>query len=128
MGIADLLKRLLFPPRTNLSKEELGRIRQRWQKIEDRISEGGESNFKVSVIDADKLFGKILKSLGYDEETWAKSMAKAGDRFSKPTKDGIWQAHKLRNRLVHDEHELHSYEAKRSIKKIKRGLKELNIL
>lgn len=129
MGLSNILKNWLFPKKDTLSQRRKEQIRKSWQKIEEKIKQGGESNFKLSLIEADKLFGRVLKELGYNEETWAKSMAKAQDRLSSSTRNGIWSAHKLRNQLVHDENdELHSYQAKANIAKYRRGLKELRVL
>jgi conjugal transfer/entry exclusion protein len=129
MGLTNLLKNWLFPKKDRLSKKRKAQLISSWEKIEEKVRQGGESNYKMSLIEADKLFGRVLKELGYQEETWAKSMAKASDRFSNSTRNGVWSAHKLRNRLVHDESdELHSYQAKANLAKYRRGLKELNIL
>jgi hypothetical protein len=129
MSLTNFIKNLIFPKTNRLGKKRVEQIRREWDRIEKMIKDGGESNFKMSLIEADKLFGNVLADLGYMEENWAKSMIKASDRFSNSVENGVWSAHKLRNRLVHDEvKELHSYQVKSNIAKYRRGLKELNIL
>jgi len=129
MVIADFLKKILFPGSADIGQKRKTELRASWEKIEKKVEEGGESNFKMSLIEADKLFGNTLREFGYCEETWAKSMVKAGNRFSNSTRNGIWSAHKLRNRLVHDESdEIHFYQVRANLAKYRRGLKELNIL
>ncbi len=54
----------------------------------------------LAVINADKLFDEALKCLGYDGETMAERLVSAKQKIR--SKDDIWAAHKLRNKLVHE--------------------------
>lgn len=72
-----------------------------WQQIQKRMRLGGEANLKLAVIEADKIFDEIIKLTGYKGETMA-------DRLKQITPaqlsniEKIWQAHKARNRIVHE--------------------------
>jgi len=93
------------------------------------IKKGREQNYRLAVLEADKLFGYALERLGYGEDTWAKNLARAKNLFSNSVFKGLWQAHKTRNRIVHDHsYEFTSFESRVAIKKFRRGMKELKIL
>lgn len=129
MSLTNFIKNLLFPQRRGLSQKQVKSFKKRWQKIERKIDEGGESNYRVAVIDCDKMIQDVLNDLGYSDDTWANTLAQAKSKFSNSAFQGLWRAHKVRNRVVHDsEHELNSMEAKSAIKKYRRALKELNVL
>ena len=50
-------------------------------------------------------------------------------RFSATTYNNLWQAHRVRNRIVHEaEYEINSMEAQNTKKKFHQGLKELGVL
>ncbi|MBI2591096.1 MAG: hypothetical protein HYW34_00220 [Candidatus Brennerbacteria bacterium] len=72
-----------------------------WQQIQKRMRLGGEANMKLALIEADKIFDEIIKLSGYKGETMA-------DRLKQITPaqlsgiERLWQAHKIRNRVVHE--------------------------
>lgn len=72
-----------------------------WQQIKKRMKLGGEANMKLAVIEADKIFDEMIKLSGYKGEVMA-------DRLKQITSaqlsniEQLWQAHKIRNRLVHE--------------------------
>ncbi|MEK7146777.1 MAG: hypothetical protein AAB772_00810 [Patescibacteria group bacterium] len=72
-----------------------------WQQIKKRMRFGGEANMKLALIEADKIFDEMIKLSGYKGETMA-------DRLKQITSaqlsniEQLWQAHKIRNRLVHE--------------------------
>lgn len=100
----------------------------KWARIESRIKTRREAEYKLATIEADKIIDNILFLIGYKGNT-------LGDKLKKMNigqlscLDEIWEAHKLRNRIVHypDEH-VTIDEAEDAIKKFRRGLEELNVL
>lgn len=76
-----------------LSAGEQDFIRRQWQMI---IS---SPNQKQNILEADKLLDFVLGKYGY-VGTLGEKMQKAGKVFS--NSNGIWNAHKLRNRLAHE--------------------------
>lgn len=54
----------------------------------------------LSIIKADRLLDEALKCCGYHGETMAERLVAAKNRLK--ARDRVWQAHKLRNRLVHE--------------------------
>ncbi len=83
--------------KTNLPKET---ARKEWAKIEAHFYKGDENDLKVAVIEADKLLEEALRESG------VRGMH-LGDRLKSlkpeqlPNLDQIWQAHRLRNDIVH---------------------------
>lgn len=81
--------------------EAKGAYDARWQEIRNHVESFKESEWKLAVIEADKLVDDVLKTAGYPGETM-------GERLTmiKPDQlvniQHLWDAHKLRNLLVHD--------------------------
>lgn len=130
-----LLKtRELFAPKLDLAKNLLppsgttSGLDARWVEIEKHINSTREAEWKFAVIEADKLTDELLKSSGFQGDTM-------GDRLMNiqpgqlVTIQGLWEAHKIRNRLVHDTNYFLRYtEAKRAVGLYEKTLKELQAL
>jgi len=77
------------------------RIVKQWAKITARLETGIESEAKLAIIEADSMLDDILKKMGYGGES-------LGDRLKSITTATIqniaeiWEAHKIRNNIVHD--------------------------
>lgn len=68
-------------------------IAKAWKKVE------AEKNPTLQLVEADKILDEALRLLGFSGSLGEKLKA-AGPRFS--DLNGVWWAHKLRNRAVHD--------------------------
>ncbi|MEX0881274.1 MAG: hypothetical protein WEC17_00040 [Candidatus Saccharimonadales bacterium] len=98
---------------------------KRWAELLTRVktSEG----MALAVIDADKLLDEALKRKGYKGKTMGERLVAAQRALS--NNDGIWYAHKLRNRLVHEPSvRLRKNDAKNALAGIKQGLQDLGAL
>lgn len=126
--------RNLFGVNTDLTKglfplpSATSGLNARWSEIERHISSTREAEWKFAVIEADKLTDELLKSSGFQGDTM-------GDRLMNiqpgqlVTIQGLWEAHKIRNRLVHDTNYFLRYtEAKRAVGLYEKTLKELQAL
>lgn len=105
-----------------------GKIRRKWHMIEKRLNSRDETNYKMAVIEADKLLDRLLELAGYS----GKSM---GERLKQLTPaqisnlDAIWRAHKLRNNIVHDiDRKIKYNNACQAIEAFKKALEELEVL
>lgn len=130
MRVLSFLKRTFFSkqPQRALLNHDKEILNKKWSEIEQMILLGRPSNFKQAVIEADKLLDYTLEKMGYNGSLGEK-LKKARERFSKAVYNEIWEAHRIRNKLVHQmDAEILSFQAKNTIKKIKRGLKELGVL
>ena len=100
----------------------------RWVEIEKHINSTREAEWKFAVIEAYKLTDELLKGAGFQGDTM-------GDRLMNiqpgqlTTLQNLWEAHKIRNRLVHDTNYFLRYtEAKRAVSLYEKTLKELQAL
>ena len=64
-----------------------------WSRIKN------DSDVRHAIMDADKLLDKLLTHKGYSGSLGEK-LKKSGSLFS--DLNGVWAAHKLRNRLAHE--------------------------
>lgn len=84
--------------KTDMPKEE---AKKEWAKVEEHFFRGDENDLKIAVIEADKLLEEALRGAGVRGAT-------IGDKLKnlKPTQisnlDELWQAHRLRNQIVHE--------------------------
>jgi len=127
--IISLPFRLIFKiGKAKKSREVLDRgfINTRWQEIEGLMRLGQPSNFARAVLEADKLLDHILKGFRAPGMTMADRLKASQNRFSKEGYNAAWQAHKVRNELVHNsQYELMDYFAKDAINNYKKAIDEL---
>lgn len=105
-------------------------VQDKWAEIEALVSQGGNSQFKTAIIEADKLVDYALKSRGVAGETMGDRLKNAKSKFIIYSDyDNLWFAHKVRNNIAHEStHELGSAEAKRAIEYFKKALKALGAM
>lgn len=94
-AIAGAVEGLTPPP------EAVTAYDNRWQEIRRHVNSFVEAEWKLAVIEADKFVDDVLKTAGFAGESM-------GERLMMIKPDRIinlqylWDAHKLRNLLVHD--------------------------
>lgn len=99
---------------------------QRWLELLARVKTGYDGMI-LAVIDADKLLDEALKKKKFKGKTMGERLVAA--QRSLTSNDGVWYAHKLRNRLVHEPTvRLKKTEAKDALTGIRQGLKDLGAL
>jgi len=102
-------------------------IKKRWQEIENMLKRPGEMNYKIAVMEADKLLDYVLKSMTMSGKDMGERIRFASFRFDRLRK--VWWAHVLRNQLVHEAtFSLDHATAKRAIKTFRHALEELGAL
>lgn len=97
-----------------------------WLTIEQSVGRDVGS-CQLAVMNADKLLDRALKERGFKGQTMGERMVSAGRVFTK--RDSVWAAHKLRNRLAHEDN-VHLSESltKKALSSFKYGLKDLGAL
>jgi len=104
------------------------RIAKKWTKIEERLKSGQEAELKLAVIEADKFFDDVLKRCSYAGKDMGERLRKINASQISDI-DDIWQAHKIRNNIVHDiNYKLTVIDAERAIKSFRKALEELEVL
>lgn len=98
---------------------------KKWTDLLARVKT--DDGVVLAVVDADKLLDEALRKRGFRGKTMGERLVAAQRELS--NNDGVWFAHKLRNRLVHEPNvRLRETEAKNALAGIKQGLKDLGAL
>lgn len=101
-------------------------IDSKWQEIEQLMQLGSPSNYSRAVLEADKLLDHILKGYRAPGMTMGDRLKASQNRFSKDGYNAAWQAHKVRNELVHNSrYQVLDYVAKTAINNFKKAIDEL---
>ena len=109
----------IFLPKHKFNVFKPGELDRRWKEIE-KI--GGN----LAIIEADKLVDAVLKKANIAGESMADRIRRTENLLDKRTYQGMWDAHKLRNSLVHDVDRLvDKDEIESALLKIKKYLTEL---
>ncbi len=118
------LHKIIRPELSGLSQKE---IQRRWDEICDIIKVKKEMNYKLAVIEADKLLDHILQAMNFQGDTMGDRLKVAIYRFPKLRKV-VW-AHRVRNQIVHEaNYSLRHGVARLLLKLYKRALKYLRVL
>lgn len=103
----------------DFSGKEMEYIESNWIRIIDSFN----SNPKGAIIEADKILDHCLYKRGFKGSLGDK-LKKAGGKFS--NLDGVWFAHKLRNKYAHELNvKVHNDEARNALKYYKQALIDL---
>ena len=104
---------------SGLSKQDKKKFLHYWKLILE------DDNDSSAVLKADKLLDKLLGKKGYNGSLGQK-LKSARSLFSDI--DGVWSAHKLRNRIAHDiDVQVSKKEANNAIEKYKRAFRDLGL-
>ncbi|MBI5077515.1 hypothetical protein HZB94_04005 [Candidatus Falkowbacteria bacterium] len=102
-------------------------FQERWKQIAALLGLGKEMNYKLAVIEADKLLDEALKLMYLPGATTFERLKFATYKF--PRLKHSWWAHRVRNEVVHNVHYTLKYnEAEKVLELIKKALKELDVL
>jgi len=109
-----------------LSKNIL--LKKQWQEIK-KIGESEEpEKIYAAIIEADKLIENILKEEGIEGEHLADRLKKL-DSYEIKTLNRLWEAHRFRNNLAHQEaFQPTLSEAKKALKDYEAFLKEIKVI
>ena len=103
-------------------------FQSRWQKVEELLKVKRESALKQALMEADKLLGLALKEKRLKGETLGERLKEAKALFEPNFYQELWEAHKLRNRLVHEDDEILSFQIEKAVKVFKKALEKLKFL
>jgi len=105
-----------------------GASQSKWEEVLSHLESTREAEWKFSIIEADKLVEDLLKQAGYPGETMGDKLMNI-ESGQLVTLEGLWEAHKIRNKLAHDVNYFLRYaEARRAIGFYEQTLKELNAI
>ena len=106
---------------------DVERYRSRWLSIEQGVKRDEPNSYVVALLNADKLLDQALQDRGFNGTKTAERMKAANAKWSNA--DAVWSAHKLRNRVAHEQDIKVSFdETRRALSGFKQALKELGAL
>lgn len=96
-------------------------------EIEHKLKREDSSSFSLCVINADKLLDQALRERGTRGKTMGERMKNTVQVFS--DRNGIWQAHILRNKISHEVDVHVTYEqALQALASFRKALKDLGAI
>lgn len=104
------------------------KITKIWNKILKRLDSGLESEYKLAIVEADDLLDASLKKMGYAGQGLAERLNKLTSA-SLANIDNIYEAHKMRNNIVHNpDYHFSLEEAKTTMGEYQKAFDSLQIL
>lgn len=104
------------------------KIEKKWKEILLRLEKGIESELKLAVLEAEIILDESLEKIGHPGETLGEKLKKLTPEIL-PNLEEVFQAHQIRNNIVHDPtYKLSLEESKRVISIYERALKALDTL
>ncbi len=120
-----LLRTVLL--RSRSARVDRQEVVRRWQRIEQLAKSTNESSLRHAVIEADAVFDLGMRFKFFSGKDFGSRLKAAQARSQTLRK--VWQAHRLRNELVHESGtSLRHGQAVYAIEIYRNGLKELGLL
>jgi hypothetical protein len=96
---------------------------KQWATIEGFKNNGG-AGLQLAVFEADKLLDHALKNRGFGGDTMGERLKSANRAFMNT--NAVWDAHKLRNRLAHEQNvQLNGIVVDKALRAFRAALKDL---
>lgn len=100
---------------------------KQWIKIAKRLETGKEAEYKLAIIGADSLLNDVLEKIGYGGATVSERLQKL-DSTVLPIIERVWEAHKIRNNIVHDpDYHLTLDQAKKTLEIYEQAFRDLEM-
>jgi len=75
-------------------------VKAAWTKVEARLKDGSPDSLRLAIMEADGTVDEVLARMGLSGETFADRLGHL-DPSHYTTIDKVWDAHRVRNNLVH---------------------------
>lgn len=96
------------------------------QEINKKLTRESVSDWKIAVIEADKVFDKTLEKKGYVGESVGEKLKEMVPADLPDVYEEVWEAHKIRNKIVHEpDYDITQGEARKLIGIYERAIKKL---
>jgi hypothetical protein len=106
---------------------DVDKYRSRWMTIEGKLKRDDENSHTICVLEADKLLDQALRERGLAGKTMADRMKQYQGKWTNG--NGVWAAHKLRNRLAHETDVRIDYErARQALVAFKQAMKDIGAI
>ncbi len=105
-----------------------GEFVTRWIQIKQKMETKNESDYKLAILEADKVFDDLLKRMMIKGKDMGGRLKQINKELL-PSIDKIWQSHKVRNKIAHKpDYHLSYSEAERVLENYEAALRDLKIL
>ena len=74
---------------------------KRWARIVKHLDSDNESDWRLSILEADLILEEMLDKMGYHGETIAEKL-KSVEKSDFASIDEAWEGHKVRNLIAHE--------------------------
>ncbi len=107
---------------------DIEKYQSRWKTIEAELNRDDHKGYIVCIMNADSLLDKALQERGISGKTMAERMKEYQGKWTNG--NGLWAAHKLRNRVVHEPETVQlDYErARQALIAFKQALKDVGAI
>lgn len=103
------------------------RLDKIWAKIAKRLETGSESEYKLAIIEADALLNEVLERTGLKGETLGERLKQLTVKIL-PNIEDAWEAHKMRNNIVHDpDYRFNLDQARKTLAIYEKSLQDLQV-
>ena len=97
--IRDTLVGMNIPSELGNKKNKL---RAKWAKVKEKLKSKNESDYKVAIIEADKIIDDLIARMNYKGENMGERLDNITPGQIENIED-LRKAHEIRNRIIHDE-------------------------
>lgn len=102
-------------------------MKSQWSVIEKRLASGNTSEYKVAILEADKIIEKILGDIGYNGNSDMKQKIEHLNVMQPEDAAAIDEVHKIRNRIVFEQDfHLNLQETEKYLEMYKKYLKKFD--
>ncbi len=106
---------------------DVTKYRSRWMSIEATLKQADEHTYTICILNADKLLDQALRERGVRGSTMGERMKSFQGKWTNG--NGVWAAHKLRNRIAHETDVRVDYaRAKQALVAFKQALKDVGAI
>ncbi len=117
---------------TKLKKEEEvteDKKNGRWNQVIAHLNSPNENDWRLAIIEADVMLDEMLRAEGYVGDSIG-DMLKGVDKSDMKTLDAAWEAHKIRNEIVHSgsDYQLNEHQAKHVMRLYEAVFKEFDMI
>jgi hypothetical protein len=97
--VALMILGLMMFTKNRIRKLDVVKYTKRWKELQKNCAT--RKTWPLAIIEADNLLDDALKALNYKGKTTGERMVAAQHQLT--SNDTVWFAHKLRNRIVHED-------------------------
>ena len=133
LAVVLILGAILFAVLTKLTNQKTSKrlnvehYRVKCLAIEQQLKRDEVSSYHLSVLNADKLVDQAMRESGMKGENMGERLKNSPNKFSDI--NGLWTAHKLRNRIAHESDVYVTYdEAHSALVNFRKALKDLGAI